>query len=545
MNPRRLTLLAFTAFALTGCAQYSAVPRIPDAAGRSLREARSSQASVEERAALYVQAAADTAPLLEPGIGAGAAQDTYDAATAELTVLLRNADDGRLWNRPLTLTTGAKTYRLRFQPGTARTVWSPDYFNKFALASKVRENRIRKPDRLAGAGGALVGIRETTTPEPFTPSGGITAPVTAILDFHGHDATLSLRDPTRQSEARVAGTLRPLAADFSAPLAYYPTVNETLLGLMETLRADRYMTRSGLVQLQPYDSDRIPVIFIHGLISTPQIWLNVINEIEDDPELRGRFQFWVFGYPTGNPIASSALRLREELEKARKLYGLPHGVVLVGHSMGGLVARMQATTINAAAWEQVGGKPLAGVLKHLPANNRFREALIFNANPQVKRIVFICTPHRGSNMAMGSIGRIGMRLITLPLTIVGVVRDSLGTALFAMTNGTGRIPNGVSGLSPKALTLRVMDKLPINAPYHSIIGDRGKGDSPRSSDGVVAYWSSHLENAQSELIVPGPHNSYEIPQTIAELRRILHLHLSTIESNLVSRSQEQIAKPNE
>jgi hypothetical protein len=65
----------------------------------------------------------------------------------------------------------------------------------------------------------------------------------------------------------------------------------------------------------------------------------------------------------------------------------------------------------------------------------------------------------------------------------------------------------------------------MTAPYHSIIGDRGKGDSPNSTDGPVPYWSSHLAGAQSELIVPGPHGSFELPQTIAELKRILLLHM--------------------
>jgi len=74
----------------------------------------------------------------------------------------------------------------------------------------------------------------------------------------------------------------------------------------------------------------------------------------------------------------------------------------------------------------------------------------------------------------------------------------------------------------------ILDTLPIAVPYYSIIGDRGRGDTPNSSDGVVPYWSSHLAGAQSELIVPGPHGSFALPQTIAELKRILRLHLATL-----------------
>ena len=70
-----------------------------------------------------------------------------------------------------------------------------------------------------------------------------------------------------------------------------------------------------------------------------------------------------------------------------------------------------------------------------------------------------------------------------------------------------------------------MDTLPIRAPFHTLIGDRGKRNSPLSSDGVVPYRSSHLEGAESELIVPGPHGAYEVKETIAELVRILHQHV--------------------
>jgi hypothetical protein len=54
-----------------------------------------------------------------------------------------------------------------------------------------------------------------------------------------------------------------------------------------------------------------------------------------------------------------------------------------------------------------------------------------------------------------------------------------------------------------------VNKLPITRgiPYHSIIGDRGGGDTPNSSDGVVPYWSSHLDGAQSELIVNSDHGA--------------------------------------
>ena len=94
-------------------------------------------------------------------------------------------------------------------------------------------------------------------------------------------------------------------------MAYYQPGSAFWMGIMGALRAGNYAGKTGLYILQPYDPDRIPVIFVHGLISTPQMWLNVINELNADPVLRARYQYWVFAYPTGNPLAYSALRLRE------------------------------------------------------------------------------------------------------------------------------------------------------------------------------------------------------------------------------------------
>jgi pimeloyl-ACP methyl ester carboxylesterase len=514
------------AIILSGCAHYSAAPETR-AAAKSLREARAKGSSAEEQAALYLQAAADATPRVGARNESTAARDTYNAAAAELAVLLRTAEGGRLWNHPLTLTGGGSTYRLRFQPGTKQGVWAPDFFTSLVLAREVPQKTIKRRNLQDGIGGTLVGVRKKTPRETFAPFVGVTAPVTATLDFHGHDAILALRDPSKEPKARVAGAVRPLAADFSAPLAYYPSVNETIAGLMGALRGSHYMDLTGMYQMQPYDPDRIPLIFVHGLISTARMWRNVVNEIEFDPALRGRFQCWVFNYPTGNPVAYSALRFREELAKAEKLYGFPHGFVLVGHSMGGIVARMQAIRLDRAAWDRGAPSSAEKLLVGLPKDSLIHRSIIFDANPKIRRIVFICTPHRGSKMAVSGIGELAMRLIALPSEITSSVTASVGNSLSAVTGDSKRMPNSIFSLSPENPTLKVMDKVPIRAPHHTILGDRGKGDSPNSSDGIVPYWSSHLDSAQSEKVVPGPHGSCELPETLEELERILHLHLKT------------------
>ena len=494
-------------------------------AADSLREARSPQVPLEKRAADYLHAAAITAPLIGPGTQETPALNTYNSAAAELTILLRSSEEGRLWNQPLTITSNSETYHLHLQPA-GPAVWSPDYFNSFQLPSSIKHALVKKETVQEGVGGALVGVRTTMPRENFASLKGISAPVTATLDFKGHDATLALRRPAKQPAAVVEGKVRPLAADFSAPISYYsPPSNLTLVEVMAALRSSRYIDKTGLYFLQPYDPDRIPLIFVHGLVSSPFTWVETINGLEADPEIRKRYQVWVFAYPTGTPILYSALRLREELAKVDNLYPNHRPYVVVGHSMGGILAHAQVVTVTPEMWEKSIGEPARKILARNSSNSLVIHAVIFKANPRIKRVVFICTPHRGSEMASGGIGRLAISLISLPINLATTLNDAVTQAELTQITGSKRLPNSVWGLKPTNPTFKVINSAPITVPYHSIIGDRGKGNSPNSTDGVVPYWSSHLDKAQSEVIVPGPHGSTELPQTIAELDRILRLHV--------------------
>ena len=510
---------------VAGCATEPA-GRYTSAADKILREARSENVPVERRVADYLEAASVSLREIKSDTEPSVALETYNAATAEVTVLLKSADGGRLWNHALRLTGPSKTYQLKFQPAQPG-IWSPEKFTSFEEARKVRTKVIDAKITQPGVGGALVGIRSRNPREPFATPKGVTAPVTATLDFRGTEAALALRAPAVQTKAKVAGKTRPLAADFSAPLGYYKPPSSVLLaGLMGTLRGNDYMDKTGLYFLQPYEADQIPVVFIHGLASTPFTWMETINMLESNPRLRERYQFWVFTYPTGNPILYSALRLREELAKVDKLYPNHRPYVLVGHSMGGIISHAQITTVTPQTWERQMGDVVKGVFERNAKDSLIIRMATFQANPRVRRVVYVCTPHRGSKLAMGGLGKLVISLIRLPFAIAHNLTTGLtGEELVHLTGSEKRLPTSVSGLSPTNPTLKVLNSAKATAPYHSIIGDRGKGDSPNSTDGVVPYWSSHLDGAKSERIVPGPHSSCELPQTITELDRILALNL--------------------
>jgi hypothetical protein len=149
---------------------------------------------------------------------------------------------------------------------------------------------------------------------------------------------------------------------------------------------------------------------------------------------------------------------------------------------------------------------------------------IFRHRSDVQRVIFISTPHRGSNLAESWIGRFGASLVRIPKRFNSMYASAKPLLVSDPAARTlNRMPNSVDTLEPNDRFVQAVNKLPIapGIPYNSIIGDRGCGDTPNSSDGVVPYWSSHLSGAESEKIVPSNHSATRNPEAIAEVMRIL------------------------
>jgi pimeloyl-ACP methyl ester carboxylesterase len=290
---------------------------------------------------------------------------------------------------------------------------------------------------------------------------------------------------------------------------------------------DRFAYPTSLIFTQPYDDKRIPVILVHGLLSTPMMWGEVVKELQKDPIIREHYQFWTFLYPTGQPIPVSALDLREELRAVQQRYELRDGMVLIGHSMGGIVARAQSSDSGGKEiFNAIFGADAPHVAKRLPDAPLLRDTLIFDRNDDVKRLVFICVPHQGSRVALARVSGFFASLIRLPNTLMETlaeVSDAVTTFDFR------RAPTSISGLSPYAPFLTALHQRPIPVPHHTILGDRGRGDSPDSSDGIVPYASAHLSTAESQVIVPDGHGAFRHPLAIVEVQRILIEHAESLE----------------
>jgi len=353
---------------------------------------------------------------------------------------------------------------------------------------------------------------------------------TGLIRFNGQHATIDFGLPINQDKVNLNGQSYPLAADFSAPIAL-GLIREKpqRLGLIRMLRPEKYADTARLARLQLYDKDRIPVIFVHGLQDTPASWSPMINILRGDPEIRAHYQFWVFSYPSGYPYMYSAALFRKELDGVNKVFPDHKKIVLVGHSMGGIISRLMITDVGDKIWRSFFGKPPAQTDLPGPTRKLLEESFVFNRRPEVSRAIFICAPHRGAPMGANWIGRLGSSLVKMPFFVASIPVKSISAAMTPdpASAQMNRIPTSIDTLAPNNRFVREVNKYSTTPgiPYHTIVGDRGRGDTPNSSDGVVPYWSSHLDGAASELIVPSNHSAPSNPQAIAEVKRILKLHL--------------------
>lgn len=90
---------------------------------------------------------------------------------------------------------------------------------------------------------------------------------------------------------------------------------------------------SGLYFLEPYDANKIPVLFVHGISGTGRVWRRMVNRID-----RERLQPWVLNYPSGANLGLLAETITGLLNELQVKYGFSE-LAVVAHSMGGLVAR--------------------------------------------------------------------------------------------------------------------------------------------------------------------------------------------------------------
>jgi hypothetical protein len=194
--------------------------------------------------------------------------------------------------------------------------------------------------------------------------------------------------------------------------------------------------------------------------------------------------------------------------------------------MGGLLSSLLVREGGRNLWKQFTDTPPEQLDLSPEAKQRIMELINFQPRHDVSRVVFFATPHRGSRLAVNPVASFFSRLVRLPSTMLQTDRQRFAASIREEFRDLFVAPaNSIVFLRADSPLLKAILNLPRrpDVPLHSIIGDRGRGDTPDSSDGVVPYWSSHLPEAASEKIVPSAHGANSDPEGIRELRRILLL----------------------
>ncbi len=465
----------------------------------------------------------------------------YNTSTEEVVRILFDPEGP--WDASVVYPGPDKSYRINLRKSGAGII-DPGFYDDIYPADYMEFKNVAFKRKISkGVGAALVGHREGK-PErrkenPFLSPLGMSMPVNATLDFSstGGAVDLAFHDLTLRDSIRVAGRQLLLSADRSAPLAlFYDYAPKHSAGMGGLMHPEEYAGKSGLFQLEPFRKNKIPVVFVHGLMSSPQTWFTALNQLTSDPKLRERYQLLVFSYPTGYPLTYSSAHLRKNLKEFVQKYdpddnnSAMKNMIIVGHSMGGLLTSAQIRDSGDTFTTKFFTKPIDQIDDFSDKQKAaLKSLLLYEANPDVTRAVFIAAPHRGSDIATNSIGEIGIALIKFPLKALASTSIPMVESMtdVARTLVSSR-PDGIKDLDPYGPELMTVleQKVRKGVVIHSIIGRANPKDAVKeSTDTVVPYWSAHLDDSVSEKVVHAKHTTITRNRdSNEEIRRILYLH---------------------
>lgn len=433
--------------------------------------------------------------------------------------------------------------------------WKPEEFGALEFADDFQVTGLANQYHTFGLGVPLIGNRAPSTAHDYVPKEA-RFPVTAFFRFEGSLADLSakrtgrleLYNPLNVQAIEVRGHNVPLETDLTTPLAY-SLAKSGLDGLEYKLflNPDERGAHLGIRMLEPYQPGKIPVLLVHGLLSSPLTWAPALNDLLGDPLLRQRFQFWTYFYPSSQPYIVTAANLRRSLAQLRQDVDPEHRdasfdeMVLVAHSMGGLISKLLTVDSGDDFRALISDKPLDQLKLQPETRDELQQVVYFEHQPQIRRVVFIATPHGGSQISPSLIGQLADKLAGIPGQAARTLHDL--TLENPELRKLDALPTSIDELAPGSPVLAVLatKRPPAGVHYHSIVGVTAESSNPIEEwltgidahvpgDGVVPYKSAHLDGAESEVVVPADHTHvHHHPLAVLELRRILLEHYQDIE----------------
>lgn len=411
-------------------------------------------------------------------------------------------------------------------------------------ATELTFNGLQNIYRRDGIGAELVAEMNYPEADLVNPWREIPYPeITVISQFSGKNldevlnsrqVTLTGFNPFRRNDIDIHQITMPLAANFTSSYGIWLARSQfakqalfTLFGVGDVLKKAR------IYMMQPYDPNRRIIIMLHGLASSPETWVNMANEILGDETLRQHYQIWQVYYPTNLPLMVNLYEIRQAIQATLDNVDPEHNapatknMVLIGHSMGGVLARLLISSSGDVVWNALKTELSLKQQTQQKVKDQLVKYVDFTPLPGITSAIFLATPHRGTPFAENFIGRTVAKLVSLPVTLVKTVNEI--ATLIAEPNedsrDAARSVTSINSLSDHDMFIKATAELPVSdqVSYYSIIGDDAP-DLPitASSDGVVPYSSSHLNGAVSEKVIPSWHDVQQRPEAIVEIRRILH-----------------------
>ena len=293
----------------------------------------------------------------------------------------------------------------------------------------------------------------------------------------------------------------------------------------------------GFYMLEPYDPEKIPVVLVHGLWSSPVTWMKMYNDLNSDISIRKNYQFWFYMYPTGQPFWFSAAEMRNDLKQLRQDVDPENQstamqeMILVGHSMGGLVSRMQTISSGESFWGLLSDFPLEEMRGSAETKQKIRELVYFEPDDKIEKVVTIATPHRGSKYANNVTRWLSHKVFTLPTNWTESLEEFLKVNHDRLkTDKKIMIPTSVDSLAADSPFIYALGNTKANpgVEYHNVIGNEALSrfvetiSHQELGDGVVSIQSAQFPEAISSIVVASEHSKvHRHPQTIFEVKRIL------------------------
>ena len=498
--------------------------------------------------------------------------EKYGGASNSYDPKFRRACD--LYNAALEGTLRIVQSKGNLRPGTSQVIhtanhncqfdiqlksddWHDGDFDHFEFVTDYEVHGLRNHYHNFGLGVPLIAVRRKHEKmeggEEFYPD-DLSFPVTAFLRVkidpstttpQGH-AVLELYDPLNQPKIEVAQTTVPLETDLSTPLAHtlsQPALDDSQLSTLGLLRPEKAAEVRGLYMLEPFQPDKIPVVMVHGLWSSPVTWMEMFNDLRSDPQVREHYQFWFYMYPTGQPFWYSAAEMREDMEHVRQVVD-PRDenpaldqMVLVGHSMGGLVSKLQTVDSGNEFWNTLSERPFSEVDADDTVRSGLERTFFFDPNPSISRVITIATPHRGSDFANDATRWLGRKIIKIPSMILQGKHQLIArNPGFFRSDAPFNVTTSIDSLVPDSPLLPVLLTAQTGpwVRYHNVVGDAPKSGisgwfSHDQGDGVVSVASAQLEQAVSQISVAAEHSKvHRDPKSILEVRRILMKHVAEL-----------------